>query len=122
MVCHFSLIELRIKETIVNISAKPLVSSVRRAAADAEVQRAAAFLTGLSNPVRLAVLLRITQREWSVNELADDLRISQSALSQHLSKLRQAEIVTGRRDRQTVFYSCSKPLAVAILSLLGIAS
>jgi DNA-binding transcriptional ArsR family regulator len=93
---------------MMNIAARPL-------------QKAAVLLTGMSNAVRLAVLLRITQREWSVNELAEDLKISQSALSQHLAKLRQTGIVKGRRERQTVFYSCSEPLAVEILALLGVA-
>jgi ArsR family transcriptional regulator, virulence genes transcriptional regulator len=105
-----------------NIAARASVFSARRMASDDDVQKAAVLLSSMSNAVRLLILLRITQREWSVNELADDLKMSQSALSQHLAKLREAKIVKGRRERQCVFYSCSAPRAIEILSLLDLPS
>lgn len=84
------------------------------------LENAANVFTSLSNSIRLEVLLRIVKREWTVNELAADLQISQSALSQHLGKLRQAGIVRARRDRQSVFYCCSDDLVLRLLAETGL--
>ncbi|MDH4440743.1 MAG: metalloregulator ArsR/SmtB family transcription factor [Rhizobium sp.] len=66
------------------------------------MEKAAVLFSSLSNSVRLAILIRLIGREWSVNELATELEMGQSALSQHLGKLRHAGVVRARRDRQTV--------------------
>lgn len=82
--------------------------------------KAAYIFTSLSNTVRLAVLLRVIEREWSVNELASELKISQSALSQHLGKLRQGRLVKARRDKQSIFYRCDDDLVRRLLSEAGL--
>lgn len=84
------------------------------------LETAAAIFTSLSNPIRLSVLLRVIEREWSVNELAADLTISQSALSQHLGKLRQAGIIRSRRHRQSIFYRCNDDLVLRLLAEIGL--
>jgi ArsR family transcriptional regulator, virulence genes transcriptional regulator len=94
--------------------------SLRHRADQSALDRAALVFSSLSNPVRLAVLLRLIEREWSVNEMASDLAISQSALSQHLAKLRQAGIVSSRRDRQAVFYHCSDGCVSRLLAEAGL--
>ena len=86
----------------------------------AALEKAADVFSHLSNPSRLNVLLRVIEREWSVNELSADLGVSQSALSQHLGKLRQARIVRGRRARQSVFYSCNDDLVLRLLAEVGL--
>lgn len=86
----------------------------------AEIEEAATLLSAMSNPVRLGVLRRLTEREWSVNELAADLQLSQSALSQHLTKLRNARTVRVRRNRQNIFYFCNNPLVLRLLHELGL--
>jgi ArsR family transcriptional regulator, virulence genes transcriptional regulator len=82
--------------------------------------KAAYIFTSLSNTIRLAVLVRVIEREWSVNELASELQISQSALSQHLGKLRQARIVQARRDRQSIFYRCDNEMVLRLLVESGV--
>lgn len=82
--------------------------------------KAAYIFTSLSNTVRLAILLRVIEREWSVNELASDLKISQSALSQHLGKLRQGRLVKARRDKQSIFYRCDDDFVRRLLSEAGL--
>ncbi len=82
----------------------------------AKVCEFAAVFSAIGNPVRLAALIRIAQREWSVGELAQDLGISHSLISQHLSKLRQLQLTTVRREGQTVYYSCSDPYLLQLLS------
>lgn len=86
----------------------------------AELEERVALLSCMASTTRLAILSRIIYREWSVNELADDLCISQSALSQHLRKLREAKIVRNRRDRQNMFYRCEDQRVIDLLTQVGV--
>lgn len=92
----------------------------RRQAGIPATEKAARVFLALSNNVRLGVLVRLVEREWSVNEMAFDLEISQSALSQHLGKLRQAGIVRSRRVRQTVYYHCIDDTVIRLLIGAGL--
>ncbi len=98
-----------------NVVSRNIVPQRRQTNSPA-LEKAALVFLALSNTVRLGVLLRLIEREWSVNEMASDLQISQSALSQHLGKLRQAGIVRSRRDSQTVFYHCSDDTVIRLLT------
>lgn len=95
-----------------------VVASQRVDDDQAALDRAAEVFSVLGSSIRLAVLRRLLEREWSVNELAADVRLSQSALSQHLSKLRDANIVTVRRDQQTRFYRCDSQIVSKLLTEL----
>ncbi|WP_246727661.1 metalloregulator ArsR/SmtB family transcription factor [Agrobacterium sp. MA01] len=78
------------------------------------------MFTVLSNTVRLGVLLRLIEREWSVGELAADMKMGQSAISQHLGKLREAGVVCARKDRQALYSHCSDETVILLLSEFGI--
>jgi DNA-binding transcriptional ArsR family regulator len=73
----------------------------------------------LSNPKRLMILCQLLDGEKSVMSLVEAIGISQSALSQHLAKLRAAGLVATRRDAQTIFYRSAGREAVAVLELLN---
>jgi len=55
----------------------------------------------------------------SVGNLAKAIDLSQSALSQHLAKLRALNLVSTRRDAQTIYYVVSSPHIELVLSTLG---
>lgn len=67
-------------------------------------QAVSEFFSALASPVRAAVIHRLTQREWSVTELADDLGVSQPLMSQHLRVLRSARVVAASRTGRTTTY------------------
>ena len=73
----------------------------------------------LSNPKRLMILCQLLDGEKSVMSLVEAIGISQSALSQHLAKLRASGLVATRRDAQTIFYRSAGREAVAVLELLN---
>lgn len=58
----------------------------------------------LGHPVRLCLLKMLFEREWSVNEMARELEVSQSNLSQHLTLLKDRGIIASRREGHQVFY------------------
>ena len=72
---------------------------------DAQAEKAADLLKAMANPQRLRVLCLLLEGERSVGQINELVEISQSALSQHLAVLRDQQLVSTRRQAQTVFYS-----------------
>jgi DNA-binding transcriptional ArsR family regulator len=73
--------------------------------APADVRRAADALRMLADPTRLNILWALMQGETSVACLADLSGTTPTAVSQHLSKLRLAGLVTNRREGTFIFYA-----------------
>lgn len=82
------------------------------------MKKFAYILDAMSNERRLKILVKLLDGERSVGLLADDVGISQSALSQHLAKLRTAKLVKTRRDTTSIYYSVSSPVVEKILAAL----
>ncbi len=81
-------------------------------------QKAAALLKALANENRLMIMCTLISGEQSVGELNEKIPLSQSALSQHLASLREAGLVTTRKEAQTVFYQLSGNEATRIIAVL----
>tara|TARA_R110001606_G_scaffold219977_1_gene367893 strand:- start:78 stop:401 length:324 start_codon:yes stop_codon:yes gene_type:complete len=81
-------------------------------------QHASRLLKSLANERRLLVLCHLSQGEKSVGELESLIKLSQSALSQHLARLRRDNLVETRREAQTIYYSVCSPEAMAVLETL----
>ena len=79
---------------------------------------ASRLLKALSNESRLLVLCFLVEGELSVGELTERVGLSQSALSQHLAKLREEGLVATRKKSQSVFYRVCDPKAEQVLALL----
>jgi len=75
-------------------------------------------LKALANVNRLMILCILCEGELSVTELNEMVDISQSALSQHLAKLRDDKIVTTRRESQTIYYTIAEGVAKDIIQVL----
>lgn len=79
---------------------------------------AAAFLKSVANDRRLAILCELSRGERTVSELEAVAGLSQSALSQHLAKLRQAGLVETRRQSQAIHYSLADARTKRLIDLL----
>lgn len=79
---------------------------------------AAALLKALANEQRLMILCNLVEAPLSVSELNEQVELSQSALSQHLAVLREANIVSTVRESQTIRYSLPQGIATQIINLL----
>ena len=85
----------------------------------AQAGEAAALLKALANETRLLVLCHLAvEGELSVGGLLDRVELSQSAMSQHLARLREEGLVATRKEAQTVFYRVCDPRAGQLLTLL----
>jgi DNA-binding transcriptional ArsR family regulator len=59
----------------------------------------------VADSTRAQLVYLLTQREYSVNELADQVPVSASAVSHHLAKLRAIRLVSTRREGNQIYYS-----------------
>lgn len=80
--------------------------------------KVARTLRAMSNDHRLKILCHLSEGERTVTQLCDVIGISQSALSQHLAKLRQDGLVKTRRQAQNIHYSLAKADINEILTAL----
>lgn len=81
-------------------------------------QHVSTILKQLSNPYRLMVLCSLATGELTVGDLNEKVDLSQSALSQHLAKLREHNIVATRRESQTIYYRIADQKIKHLLEVL----
>jgi ArsR family transcriptional regulator, virulence genes transcriptional regulator len=73
-------------------------------ALEEKAEEASRLLSAMANAKRLMVLCNLLDGERSVGDLSDLVGLSSAALSQHLGKMRALDLVTTRRDGQTIYY------------------
>ena len=77
------------------------------------------LLKAMANTRRLMVLCKLVEHgEMTVGDLAREVTLSQSALSQHLAKMRDENLVTFRRESQTLWYRIADPRTETLLATL----
>ena len=76
------------------------------------------LLKGLANESRLMIMCVLSEGEVSVGDLNKRIKLSQSALSQHLAVLRDQGLVQTRRESQTIYYRLEDTAAMNIIELL----
>ncbi len=91
----------------------PAMTEIREHATEA-----AAFLKALANNQRLLVLCALLEGPLSVGDINERVPLSQSALSQHLSVLRDARLVTTHRQSQTIRYALARGPALQVMNVL----
>jgi DNA-binding transcriptional ArsR family regulator len=87
---------------------------------DHALARASILLAAMANTKRLAILNLLVTREISVKPLAKEIGLSQSALSQHLTKLKEAGVIQYRREGHYIYYSCNSNEVKSMLLTLSV--
>ncbi len=87
-------------------------------AMQANADEAARLLKMLANGQRLRVLCLLIGGELSVGQINERIDLSQSALSQHLARLREEGLVETRRESQTIYYRLNSGPAQRVISSL----
>ncbi|UJQ93280.1 ArsR/SmtB family transcription factor [Mariluticola halotolerans] len=79
----------------------------------------ATLLRALGNDKRLLILCKLAGAgEMNVTTLAGEVGLSQSALSQHLARMRTENIVATRRDSQTIWYRIADERTERLMTIL----
>ena len=87
-------------------------------AMQAAAQGASGLLRILGNPDRLMLLCALTQGERCVSDLETATGIAQPTLSQQLGVLREAQLVSTRREGKQIFYRIESDDALAVMEVL----
>lgn len=87
-------------------------------AMEANAREAADLLKALGHECRLMILCSLVEGEKTVSELNARVPLSQSALSQHLAKLRHQNLVAIRKDAQMVYYRLQSDKVEPVIATL----
>ncbi|KPL50939.1 transcriptional regulator [Prosthecomicrobium hirschii] len=85
---------------------------------EGKADQAARLLAALGHTKRLLALCRLMEAEMSVGALAEAVGLGQSALSQHLARLRDLGIVATRRESQTIYYRLASDEVRRLIAVL----
>jgi DNA-binding transcriptional ArsR family regulator len=98
---------------------RPRHEATYQPAIAAQVVAASRILSLLGHEQRFLALYHLTVRkEMRVNEMVAVMKIKQSAVSQHLAKLREEGLVTFRRDQQSLYYRIADARVPKLIALL----
>ena len=98
---------------------KNTVTRIDPTALQAKADEVADLLRAIANDRRLLILCKLVEvGEATVGSLAEEVDLSQSALSQHLARMREEGIVAFRRDAQTMWYRIADPRVETLLATL----
>ncbi|MBF0380998.1 MAG: winged helix-turn-helix transcriptional regulator [Magnetococcales bacterium] len=84
---------------------------------DANLDRMARCFKVMAHPLRLKILTAIHNQELNVSELVAQVGSSQSNISQHLSLLRDKDILFSKRKANKVYYSLGRCNVAELLTL-----
>ena len=75
-------------------------------------------LKAVGHPIRLGILNALRSGEKNVHQLEALMGTTQSNISQHLSQLRDKDILIARKQANQVFYSVRDPKMFDLLNLM----
>ncbi|WP_323766794.1 metalloregulator ArsR/SmtB family transcription factor [Marinovum sp.] len=85
---------------------------------EGDIRKATELMKMLASEARLRILCRLVEGELSVGQLAQACGVAQPTMSQQLKRLKDAGLVEGRREAQTVYYRLAGNEAAAVLETL----
>ena len=83
-----------------------------------DVETASRSLKAMSHPLRLMILCKLGEDEFSVQDIVDNVGKSQSNISQHLAILRDKGILSARKDANKVFYKVSDFKTLKLIDMM----
>ncbi len=83
------------------------------------LEKKAELLKAIASPVRLCILtMLLTEQSSNVTDLQCCIDVSQSTISQHIAKLKAANIISGKRDGNEIYYSIVSKETEQIIRLI----
>jgi len=87
---------------------------------DAEkITQTADVIKAMAHPVRLEMLYALKSGEWCVCDLQALSKLDMSTVSKHLSVLKQAGLVTARKDKNWMIYALARPCVLDFTDCLA---
>ena len=83
-----------------------------------DVETASRSLKAMSHPLRLMILCKLGEDEFSVQDIVDNVGTSQSNISQHLAILRDKGILSARKDATKVYYKVTDFKTLKLIDMM----
>jgi len=83
-----------------------------------DVETASRALKAMSHPLRLMILCKLGEDEFSVQDIVNNVGTSQSNISQHLAILRDKGILSARKSANKVFYKISDLKTLQLIEMM----
>ena len=83
-----------------------------------DVETASRSLKAMSHPLRLMILCKLGEDEFSVQDIVDNVGTSQSNISQHLAIIRDKGILSARKDANKVFYKVADFKTLKLIDMM----
>ena len=83
-----------------------------------DVELASRSLKAMSHPLRLMILCKLGEKEFSVQDIVNNVGTSQSNISQHLAILRDKGILSARKSANKVFYKVSDLKTLKLIEMM----
>ena len=83
-----------------------------------DVETASRSLKAMSHPLRLMILCKLGEDEFSVQDIVDNVGTSQSNISKHLAILRDKGILSARKDANKVFYKVADFKTLKLIDMM----
>ncbi len=84
-----------------------------------EWEHVGGIFRSLGSPLRVGIVVLLQERSRSVNELVEQLKVSQPLVSQHLRVLRSSGLVRGDRQGREMIYSLTDPNVSSLVASAG---
>ena len=81
------------------------------------IPRAASFFKVVGDETRMKILCAIAEKELCVNDIAEAVEMTKSAVSHQLRLLKEEGLVKARRDGKNMFYSLDDQHVVDLLDI-----
>jgi ArsR family transcriptional regulator len=85
---------------------------------DADITKAARCLKAMSHPLRLKILCLLGNKALSVQEIVEQVGTSQSNISQHLSILKEKNILDCKKDANRVYYFIDDERTLRLIEMM----
>ena len=92
--------------------------SINLPSRDEDLNRTTQSIKAMAHPLRLKILFTLSDREASVNTIADTVGTSQSNISQHLSIMREKGLLTSRKVSNQVFYRIDDSRTLSLINMI----
>lgn len=85
---------------------------------DHNVENVAGLLKTMAHPLRLKILCLLQDKEMTVGQLRDEVKTTNANVSQHLTILRNKDIISFRKDANFIFNKIADPRIIDLMSTM----
>jgi ArsR family transcriptional regulator len=95
----------------------PVLSIEKRTATSAHLSLAENFVRSFNDKLRIFILSLLYEKERAVNELCNEISISQPGISHHIAILVEPSLIKGRKEGKRTYYSLTEKGKIVIKTL-----